>query len=101
MKRNYNYGRISDGSLQFAPNRLVVGAEQVFNAPADVYAAQGWLPIIRTECPEAEEGFYYSATYTEQDGTIVQQWEKVEVPDEATEADYVAALEGLGVSFGD
>ena len=74
MKRNYSYGRISGGSLQFAPNKLIVGERQVFNAPADVYAAQGWLPVIKTECPEAEEGFYYSATYIEQDGAIVQLW---------------------------
>ena len=103
MKRNYNYGRIRDGVLQFAPNKLIIGAEQIFNAPAEVYVTQGWLPIVKTESPTAEEGFYYSPTYVEQDGVIVQQWVKVEDPetDEATEADYVAALEGLGVSFGD
>jgi hypothetical protein len=57
----------------------------------------GSFPSVKSR----EEGFYYSPTYVEQDGAIIQQWEKVEVPDEATEADYVAALEGLGVNFGD
>ena len=101
MRYNCKYGQLKDGALQYAPNKLIIGAEQVFNAPIEIYAAQGWLPVIKTECPEAEEGFYYSPTYIEQDGTIVQQWEKVEVPNEATEADYVAALEDMGVNFGD
>ena len=101
MRHNYKYGKIENGALVYAPNKLVIGTEQIFNAPAEIYKEQGYLPIVNTEPPEEEEGFYYSPYYVEADSSIVQQWEKVEVPeiDEATESDYINALEDLGVNF--
>lgn len=101
MKYNYKYGKLENGTLVYAPNKLIIGTEQVFNAPAETYKAQGWLPIVNTDMPEAEEGFYYSPVYTEADGKIVQQWEQHEIPEinTATEADYINALEDLGVNF--
>ena len=101
MKRNYKYGKLENGALVYAPNKLVIGTEQIFNAPAEIYKKQGYLPIVNTEPPEDEEGFYYSPFYAEVDGSIVKQWEKVEIPEtnEATENDYISALEDLGVKF--
>lgn len=99
MRHNYKYGKLENGALVYAPNKLIIDTEQVFNAPAETYKAQGYLPIISTEQPETKEGFYYSPFYTEDNGAIVQQWEKHEIPDEATEADYINALEDLGVNF--
>ena len=93
MRYNYKYGQIKDNQLCYAPNKLIVDTEQVFNAPAETYKSQGYLPIERTEQPEAEEGFYYSPIYVEDNNKIIQQWEKVAIPDEATEADYINALE--------
>ena len=100
MRYNYKYGKLENGTLCYAPNKLIIDTEQVFNAPAEIYATQGYLPIVNTECP-SEEGFYFSPIYTETDGKIVQQWEKHEIPvyDEATETDYINALEELGVNF--
>lgn len=101
MRYNYKYGKIENGALVYAPNKLIIDTEQVFNAPDESYNAQGYLPIVNTVQPEAEEGFYYSPFYAEVDGNIVQHWEKHEIPetDEATETDYINALEDLGVSF--
>lgn len=101
MLHNYKYGKIENGSLCYAPNKLIINTEQVFNAPAEIYATRGYLPIVQTECPEVEEGFYCSPIYTETDGKIIQEWEQHEIPtiDEATETDYISALEELGVSF--
>ena len=99
MRYNYKYGKIENGALVYAPNILVIGNEQMFNAPAETYKAQGYLPIINTVQSEAEEGFYYSPFYAEADGKIVQYWEKHEIPNEATETDYINALETLGVNF--
>lgn len=99
MRYNYKYGKLENGALRYAPNKLIIDTEQVFNAPAETYKAQGYLPIVKTDIPESEEGFYYSPIYTEQGGKIIQQWEKHEIPDAATEADYINALEDLGVSF--
>lgn len=99
MKKNYNYARLDRGNFEFAPNILVVGDRQIINASAEQYAALGWLPVVRTEQPESGDGYYFTANYSEQDGAIVQQWEKVEYEPEATETDYINALEDLGVSF--
>ena len=99
MKRNYNYARLDRGNFEYAPNILHIGDKQIINATAEEYASLGWLPIVKTDMPNAEEGFFYSPFYTENDGKIVQQWEKVEIANEATEADYINALEELGVSF--
>ena len=100
MKKNFKYGNFDGNTLIYAPNKLIIDTEQVFNAPAEIYIERGYLPIVNTECPN-EEGFYFSPFYIEQDGKIVQQWEKHEIPqtDEATEGDYINALEELGVNF--
>lgn len=101
MRHNFKYGQLKDGQLQYAPNKLIIGEEQAFNAPAETYAAQGWLPVIKTERPAAEEGFYYEPFYAEQDGAIVQQWEKREVPEPEVDdaAEKAAAFDILmGVS---
>lgn len=86
-KKNYKYGKLENGNLTYAPNKLIIDTKQVFNAPAETYKSQGWLPFINTVQPEAEEGFYYSPVYVEQNGSIVQQWEQHEIPEtnEATE----------------
>lgn len=90
-KKNYNYGKIVDGKLKYAPNKLIVdktdedGNErsvQVFNASAGRYNEQGWLPITRTPQPEPVEGGYYTAEYTEQDNGIVESWQFVEFDEE-------------------
>ena len=99
FKKNYKYGKLENGNLTYAPNKLIIDTEQVFNAPAETYKAQGYLPIVSTKQPKAEEGFYYEPFYAEADGKIVQQWEKVEYELEATEDDYINSLEELGVSF--
>lgn len=99
MKRNYNYARLDRGNFEYAPNIIYTGDRQIINASAEEYASLGWLPIVKTEHPEADENSYYTPIYTESDGRIVQSWEKHEIPDEATESDYISALEDLGVNF--
>jgi hypothetical protein len=101
MKRNYNYARLDRGNFEYAPNILYVGDKQIINASAEEYVSFGWLPIIKSEMPESDNGYYFTPIYTESDGKIIQQWEKHEIPDEATETDYINALEDLGVNFGE
>lgn len=99
MKHNFKYARLEGGSLVYAPNIIYIGDRQIINATAEEYASLGWMPIVKTDIPESEEGFYYSPIYTEQGGKIIQQWKKHEIPDAATEADYINALEELEVNF--
>ena len=79
MKYNYKYAKLDGGSLVYAPNKLVIDTEQIFNAPAATYKAQGWLPIVNTEQPESTETHYFTPYYVEENGKIIQQWERSEV----------------------
>ena len=88
-KKNYSYGKITNGVIEYAPNRLIVTVTdedgttrqaQAFNAPAEQYAAQGWLPVVKTPQPEAQSGGYYSTVYAQNGEEIVQSWEFVEYP---------------------
>ena len=90
-KKNHNYGRIVDGKLVYAPNKLKSMIEdeegnqiavQIINGSAEQYAADGWLPIQRTPLPEPVEGGYYAAEYTEQDSAIIESWKFVEFEEE-------------------
>lgn len=82
MKKNYKYGQIKDNQLCYAPNILVIGNEQIINAPAELYKSQGYLRIVNTEMPEYEEGFYYTSYYIEVIDALIQKWEKHEIPKE-------------------
>ncbi len=101
MKKNYSYAKLNETGIEYAPNILIVGDKQVINAPAEEYIKQSWLPVERTQQPEAAEGFYFTPYYEEEKGRIVQKWAMNEAPkdDSASEADYINALNELGVEF--
>lgn len=94
MKKNYSYARLDRGNFEYAPNIIHIGDRQIINASAEEYAALGWLPIVKTEQPESGDGFYFTPTYTESDGRIIQQWEKHEIPTDET-AEKAAAFDIL------
>lgn len=98
MKYNTKYGKLED-TLYYAPNKLIIDGEQVFNADAETYLAFGYYPIIETEEPALVEGYYYEPYYIQTETAIELRWNLVEIPvdDEATEADYLEALARLGV----
>lgn len=75
------YARLIDGDLVVAPKKLIINDTQVWNAPAEEYLAQGWLPVILTEPPEAPEGYYYESGWTEENDTIIETWTLTELPE--------------------
>ncbi len=79
MKKNYNYARLDRGNFEYAPNILYIGDKQIINASAEQYASLGWLPIVKAEHPEEDETGYYTPLYTEENGKIIQRWERIEV----------------------
>ena len=76
------YAKLIDGALVYAPRKMntTIDGEPyvVYNPPAELLEADGWLPVIYTDPPEAPEGYHYEPTYTEESGEIVQEWELVE-----------------------
>ena len=92
------YGTLENGKLILAPNPLITGGNMIYNPPNEMYIEQGYLPIERTEPPEADK--FYTATWEESDGKIIIVWTETEqeiITAEAEETDYLNALERLGV----
>lgn len=68
------YGKIVDGNLQNAPYSIVVEDYRIYNPLPDQLLADGYLPVVETEPPVIEDGYYAAPHWTEQDGKIVQSW---------------------------
>lgn len=82
-KKNYQYGKLVDGRLIYAPNKLKSTIEdedgnpisvQIINATAAQYAMCGWLPILKAQRPEPAEDGYYVPAYDVVDGMIVERY---------------------------
>lgn len=109
---NTKYGKLINTYPQYLRLPVQLTADITINGV--VHPASSWLstdnevaileldykPIVRTDMP-VKEGYYYTGKWTETDTAIVQEWEEHEIPisDEATEEDYIASLEELGVTF--
>lgn len=87
------YGLIKNSVLELAP-RII---NHVLDQSDDVYISRGYLPIITAEEPTVEPNQYAIPLFREENGQIVQEWSIEEMPDEATESDYIEALQDLGV----
>lgn len=94
------YGILKDGMPVMAPNPLHTEGYQIYNPTSAQYAAGGYLPIIETPYPTAEEGTeqkYYTAGWEEQGDQIVRVWTETEppvpVPTKPTLEERVGAVE--------
>lgn len=107
---NTNYGKLINTYPQYLRLPIQLTADITISGvvhPTDSWLSTdderailelGYKPIIRTEAP-VNEGYYYTKKWTDTGAAIVQEWEEHEQPNEATEADYIASLEELGVTF--
>ena len=94
------YAKLIDGALVYAPRKMnteIGGVSYtVFNPPAEMLEADGWLPVVYTDEPEAPEGYHYEATYSEESGEIVQGWELVKDPDDIPDSEALEIIMGGG-----
>lgn len=72
------YGKLNNGELEIAPVKLIINDTQVWNAPAEEYFLQGWLPIIFVETPEPPDGYHYEESWTQDNNVITEIWTLVE-----------------------
>lgn len=78
-KRNYNYGKIVNGVIEYAPYYLVIGNRCYTNATQERYLSQGWKKIVYTELPEDEDPeAEYREVITEDDVNIYSGWVKIQ-----------------------
>ena len=91
------YAKLIENYPHYAPKMLVHNETKIFNPHNELYLAHGYLPVITTDAPTTDDKHYAVPTWIEEGGQIVQTWSIEEVPDEATESDYIEALQDLGV----
>ena len=88
------YGKLENGNLTFAPRSVVVEDKRIINPDEKTLFSLGWLPVVMTEAPETEEGFYPVSHYEERDGRIVRVWTvEAEPVQEPTTEERLEALE--------
>lgn len=87
VKKNYNYGKIVDGRLVYAPNKIRVtmltpsGTEvevSVFNGTAEQYLSVGYKAIVQEPYPQ--DGKTYEMEFVVTDDTIRVHWREIEPP---------------------
>lgn len=88
------YGKLVDGFLSYPPKNLALPDGRTVSNPREdtmgdtgysfdeVMKYNGFKPLVKTDEPEAEEGFYFVSKWVEEKDKIVQKWEKVEIPKE-------------------
>ncbi len=69
------YAKLTESILTYAPKFLIINGAKVWNASEAEYIAQGWFPVIRTEAPATEEGYYAEPYWGQEGNQIVQKWE--------------------------
>ncbi len=88
------YGKLVDGELRGAPNPLKTEESYIFTNNAAIYLANGYKPIILTDCPS--DGKSYVGSWTETETEITQVWTEQPQTDEATPEQLETALHQIG-----
>ena len=91
------YAQLINNYPRYAPKMLVHNGTKIFNPSDEICLAHGYLPVITTDAPTTDDKHYAVSSWKEENGQIVQEWSVEEIPDEATESDYITALQDLGV----
>lgn len=69
-------GKIVNGTLSYAPRKIIVDGKTIFNPGEDVLRGQGYKDVETTETPSVSTQTQQAVpSWTEQGGKIVQTWE--------------------------
>lgn len=72
-------GKLVNGALSYAPKKIIIDGNTIFNPTETQLISAGYKPIIETDMPDdAPEGQHYEAQYTDSGDTITQNWVLVE-----------------------
>lgn len=74
------YGKLVDGELRGAPRPIKTADGDVFTNDPSIYLANGYKPIILTDCPS--DGKSYVGSWTETETEITQVWTEVQQSDD-------------------
>lgn len=84
------YGKLVDGELRGAPNPLKTEESYIFTNNATIYLANGYKPIILTECPS--DGKSYIDSWTETETEITQIWTELPQTDEISDSEALSII---------
>lgn len=84
------YGKLIDGELRGAPNPLKTEESYIFTNNATIYLANGYKPIILTECPS--DGKSYIDSWTETETEITQIWTELPQTDEISDSEALSII---------
>lgn len=80
------YGKLIDGAVEFAPNKIKNGNSITYNPTVETLAELGYLPVIITDAPKTNVGYQAAGEWVIIDGQIVVQWHIEEAEPTAEEA---------------
>ena len=84
------YGKLIDGELRGAPNPLKTEESYIFTNNAAIYLANGYKPIILTDCPS--DGKSYIDSWTETETEITQIWTELPQTDEISDSEALSII---------
>ena len=84
------YGKLVDGELRGAPNPLKTEESYIFTNNAAIYLANGYKPIILTDCPS--DGKSYIDSWTETETEITQIWTELPQTDEISDSEALSII---------
>lgn len=73
------YAKLINDYPSYAPRRMRIGNVWVYNPTDEQLLSEGYFPVIETEPPDVDELHYAEPRYVERDGSIMQEWEIVEI----------------------
>lgn len=79
------FGKIINGKLNKAPNKIKHNGRVYYNPKDDVYIDAGYYPIVETDVPEELYDKRHKAHYELVEGQIIQTW----VEDDSIEEEIV------------
>ena len=90
------YAKRINNHISFAPCRMRIDGDWVYNPTDAQLLAEGYLPIIEADPPVTDEQHYAVPHWTEQSRQIVQSWTVEEIPitDEEALTRYANSITG-------
>ena len=84
------YGKLVDGELRGAPNPLKTEDSYIFTNNSAIYLANGYKPIILTDCPS--DGKSYTSSWAETETEIIQVWTELPQTDEISDSEALSII---------
>ena len=72
------YAKLIDGNLVYAPRKLTVGENTVYNPTEEMILDAGYKPVVYTDAPETDPGYEAVHGWYDDGDSIREVWTVVE-----------------------